>query len=86
MTKIKHLKDTSAPKGLTQEELNEMNGLSKLYDQIKSRVADSAMMHYQSLRNMEACEARMQKFNSEITEKYKLNDDAKIDSQTGEFK
>lgn len=86
MTKIKHLKDNSSPKGLTQEELNEMNGLSRMYAQIKSRVADASMMHYQALRNMEAVEARMQKFNNDITEKYKLKDDAKIDPQTGEFK
>lgn len=86
MTKIKNLKDHSSPKGLTKEELDEMTGLSRLYAQIKSRVADASMMHYQSLRNMESVEARMQKFNNDITEKYKLDDKAKIDPQTGEFK
>ncbi len=86
MTKIKNLKDNSTPSKITSEELSEMQGLSRAYNQVRAKVADLSFMHYQALRNMEALEARMGKFNEDITKKYKLKDDAKIDQVTGEIK
>ena len=63
-----------------------MQNLSRVYNQVRLKVAELSMQHYQALRNMEAVEARMSKFNNDITEKYNLTDESKIDPQTGEIK
>ena len=86
MTKIKNLKDNTKSKKISSEELSEMQNLSRVYNQVRLKVAELSMQHYQALRNMEAIEARMSKFNQDVTEKYNLTDESKIDPQTGEIK
>lgn len=71
---------------ISSEELSEMQNLSRVYNQVRLKVAELSMQHYQALRNMEAIEARMSKFNQDVTEKYNLTDESKIDPQTGEIK
>jgi len=86
MTKIKNLKDNSKSTKISSEELAEMKQLSSSYKKIKEAVAEFSMRHYTALRNMEAMEARMSKFNNDITEKYSIKEGSYIDSETGEIK
>lgn len=85
MTKIKHLKDTSKPKGITAEELEEMKGLNRAYQEFKLRIADAELMKAQAVDGVRAVESRMAKFNNDIVEKYKVSDDTKINMSSGEF-
>lgn len=85
MTKIKHLKDTSKPKGITSEELEEMKGLNRAYQEFKLRIADAELMKAQAVDGVRAVESRMAKFNNDIVEKYKVSDDTKINMSSGEF-
>lgn len=73
-------------KKLSNEDKLEMQNLSRTYNQIRLKVAEFSMQHYQAIRSMEAMEARMSNFNQEITEKYGLTDESKIDPQTGEIR
>lgn len=74
------------PKGITSEELEEMKGLNRAYQEFKLRIADSEIMKSQAIDAIKAVESRMSKFNNDLVEKYKVSEDTKIDMHTGEFK
>jgi hypothetical protein len=74
------------PKGITSEELEEMKGLNRAYQEFKLRIADSEIMKSQAIDAIKALESRMDKVNNELMEKYNLSVDTKIDMLTGEFK
>lgn len=74
------------PKGITPEELEEMKGLNRAYQEFKLRIADSEIMKSQAIDAIKAVESRMSKFNNDLVEKYKVSEDTKIDMHTGEFK
>jgi|APGre2960657404_1045060.scaffolds.fasta_scaffold109652_1 hypothetical protein len=74
------------PKGITPEELEEMKGLNRAYQEFKLRIADSEIMKSQAIDAIKALESRMGKFNNDLVEKYKVSEDTKIDMHTGEFK
>lgn len=86
MTKIKHLPNSNPKtKGITKEELEEMKGLNRVYQEFKIRIADAEIMKSQAIDNIKAIESRMAKFNNDIVEKYSVSDDTKINMSTGEF-
>lgn len=74
------------PKGITPEELEEMKGLNRAYQEFKLRIADAEIQKAQALDGVRAVEARMGKFNNDLVEKYKVSEDTRIDMHTGEFK
>jgi len=74
------------PKGITPEELEEMKGLNRAYQEFKIRIADAEIMKSQAIDAVKALESRMSKVNNDLVEKYKISDNTKIDMQTGEFK
>jgi hypothetical protein len=74
------------PKGITPEELEEMKGLNRVYQEFKLRIADAELMKAQAVDGVRAIESRMAKFNNDIVEKYKVSEDTKIDMHTGAFK
>ena len=74
------------PKGITSEELEEMKGLNRAYQEFKLRIADSEIMKSQAIDAIKAVESRMSKFNNDLVEKYNVSEDTKIDMHTGEFK
>ena len=74
------------PKGITPEELEEMKGLNRAYQEFKLRIADSEIMKSQAIDAIKAVESRMSKFNNDLVEKYNVSEDTKIDMHTGEFK
>jgi hypothetical protein len=74
------------PKGITSEELEEMKGLNRAYQEFKLRIADSEIMKSQAIDAIKSLESRMSKFNNDLVEKYKVSEDTKIDMHTGEFK
>lgn len=73
------------PKGITAEELEEMKGLNRAYQDFKLRIADYELMKAQAIDGVRAVESRMAKFNNDIVEKYKVSDDTKINMSSGEF-
>jgi len=74
------------PKGITPEELEEMKGLNRAYQEFKIRIADAEIMKSQAIDAIKALESRMSKVNNDLVERYKISDDTRIDMQTGEFK
>lgn len=84
MSKV--IKMDSKAKGITQEELEEMKGLNRAYQEFKLRIADAEIMKSQAIDAIKALESRMSKVNNDLVEKYNVSDDTKIDMQTGEFK
>jgi len=86
MTKIKHLPNSNPKtKGITKEELEEMKGLNRVYQEFRLRIADAEIMKSQAIDNVKAIESRMAKFNNDIVEKYDVSEDTKINMSTGEF-
>lgn len=83
MTKV--VKMDSKAKGITPEELEEMKGLNRVYQEFKLRIADAEIMKSQAIDSIKAIESRMAKVNNDIVEKYNVSDDTKINMSTGEF-